>query len=92
VTRSETPPHPRRHPDESQDPGSRTPRCLALGPDFRQDDGRRGLRPAHQRSSFPRRREPILAGLTPGSQAPEDMDPRLRGDDDVLRDAFGWKA
>ena len=33
------PPRP-RHPDESQDPGSRAASCLALGPDFRQDDGR----------------------------------------------------
>ena len=31
---------PLRHPDESQDPGSRAAPCLALGPDFRQDDGR----------------------------------------------------
>ncbi|MEG8030708.1 hypothetical protein QP178_16050 [Sphingomonas aurantiaca] len=29
-----------RHPDESHDPGLRAARFLALGPDFRQDDGR----------------------------------------------------
>ena len=28
-----------RHPDESQDPGLRGTALLALGPDFRQDDG-----------------------------------------------------
>jgi len=49
--------------------------------------GRRGLRHARQGSSFPRRREPRLAGLAPTSPTPEDMDPRLRGDDDALRDA-----
>jgi len=32
-------PRHRRHPDGSQDPGLRALRCLALGPDFRQDDG-----------------------------------------------------
>ncbi len=33
-------PLPVRHPDESQDPGSQAPPFVALGPDFRQDDGR----------------------------------------------------
>jgi len=36
-------PRHRRHPDESQDPGLRAVRCLALGPDFRQYDGWRWM-------------------------------------------------
>ena len=35
-------PTPRRHPDESQDPGLQATSCVALGPDVRQDDERLG--------------------------------------------------
>ena len=39
ATASGTPPHPRRHPDESQDPEPSSAAFGILGPDFRQDDG-----------------------------------------------------
>ena len=35
---SGTPPHPRRHPDKSQDPEPSSAAFVILGPDFRQDD------------------------------------------------------
>ena len=39
ATASGTPPHPRRHPNESQDPVPSSAAFAILGPDFRQDDG-----------------------------------------------------
>ncbi len=44
ATASGTPPHPRRHPDESQDPEPSSAAFVILGPDFRQDDGVAGVR------------------------------------------------
>jgi hypothetical protein len=50
-----------RHPDESQDPEPRASCLVILGPDFRQDDGVGWVTLLPLPSSFPRRREPILA-------------------------------
>ncbi len=36
--------HPRRHPDESQDPEPSSAAFVILGPDFRQNDGAAGVR------------------------------------------------
>jgi len=45
ATASGTPPHPRRHPDESQDPEPSSAAFVILGPDFRQDDGVARVKP-----------------------------------------------
>ena len=76
----------------TQDPGLRASRCLALDPDFRQDDGGvggtfarfvggGGVRECLPAPSSPRRRGSIGYAVGDGSPAVASLDPRLRGDD-----------